>query len=71
MDSVFASHTAAPSSVPGVPDVVPNVAEVNRQRCCLEQWTSNTLDGGKLVLQKSVKTIHFCGGGLLLCCPLF
>ena len=45
MDSILASHPVAPGSNPGVPQKnsgkkIVNVAKVNRQYCCLEQWTT-------------------------------
>ena len=44
MDSVLASHPAASGLIPSIPDFVLgkkfDVAEVYRQRCCLEQWTA-------------------------------
>ena len=39
MDNFLASHPAAPGSIPSVKKTL-DVAEVNRQRCCLEQWTA-------------------------------
>ena len=45
MDSVLALHPAAPGLIPGVSEnffreKIVHVAEANRRRCCLEQWTA-------------------------------
>ena len=46
MDSVLASHPAAPGWNPGIPKVLSenfldvNCCQVNQQHCCLEQWTA-------------------------------
>ena len=56
MDGVLALHPAAPGSIPGIPkkfsnkcfqkgknclnEKIVDVAKVNRQHCCLEQWTA-------------------------------
>ena len=43
MDSILALHPAAPGLIPGIPDIFPrkivDVAKVNQQCYCLEQWT--------------------------------
>ena len=39
LDSILASHPAVPGLIPGIPEIF-DVAKVNRQRCCLEQWTA-------------------------------
>ena len=39
MDSILPSHPAAPGLIQGIPEIF-DVAEVNRQRCCLKQWTA-------------------------------
>ena len=45
IDGALASYPAAPGSIPGIPKKnsdkrIVHVAELNRQRCCLEQWTT-------------------------------
>ena len=86
MDSILASHPAAPGWIPGIPEVFTekffregkncldeksvDVAQVNRQHWCLEQWTAEVyfvyqtylvLASGKLVLQKSINVQSFRG----------
>ena len=60
MDSVLASHPAAPGWNPGVPDIFHgkkfDVAEVYQRRCCLEQWLEN-VDRTHLVLVASTTNI--------------
>ena len=55
MDNALTSHPAAPGLIPGVPEVFSDkffrkklpwwkktvdFAEVNQERCCIEQWTA-------------------------------
>ena len=45
MDSILASHPAAPGSNPDISKIssdkkIVNVAKVNQRHCCLEQWTA-------------------------------
>ena len=64
MDSVLATHRAAPGSNPGILKVFSenfldvNCCQVNQQHCCLEQWTGTGFDqrtaSGKLLLQKNL-----------------
>ena len=56
MESFLASHTAAPGSNPGIPKKISekkiiNVAKVNQQPCCLEQWTASA---GLITLIESI-----------------
>ena len=44
MDSILTFHPAAPGSPPGIPNIffqekIVDVADVNQQPYCLEQWT--------------------------------
>ena len=48
MDRILGLHPAAPVSIPGIPKhfseelFILDVAKVNRQHYCLEQWTAES-----------------------------